>query len=109
MKNHNVKAVGYEYSPFLYILSQIKRLSHPKKKDIKFKFKSYFFEDLSEGDVIFCYILPTFMDKLKSKFEKELKSGTIIVSNTFQLKGWEPIKIIDTGNKSRPVYIYKKN
>ena len=46
------------------------------------------------------------MEKLKDKLLKELKSGTKIISYTFEIKGWMPYAIIEE-NKKLPVYFYK--
>ena len=35
------------------------------------------------------------MEKLKEKFLKELKPGTIIISNTFAISGLKPTQIIE--------------
>jgi hypothetical protein len=39
--------------------------------------------DLSEADVVTCYLLPETNKKLEDKLLKELKPGTRVISNTF--------------------------
>lgn len=41
------------------------------------------------------------MAELQKKFEKELRPGSIVVSNVFALPTWKPISVVDN------VYLYK--
>lgn len=54
-----------------------------------------FKENLSQYDVVFCYLLPRSLDKLKYKFEAELIPGSKVVTNSFRVKGWKPKQILD--------------
>ena len=40
-----------------------------------------------------CYLYPGAMRQLKEKFIKELKPGTMIISNTFAIPGWIPQQV----------------
>lgn len=60
--------------------------------------------DLSAASIIFCYLHSTASAALKPKFEKELKSGTRIVMESFPVMGWKPAKVID--NNGRVFYYY---
>lgn len=46
---------------------------------------NFFEQDLSEATVIFVYLVPKALNKLKSKFLKELKPGTRIISLRYQM------------------------
>lgn len=69
---------------------------------------NYFKKDLSDADMIFCYLLPEAMEKLKTKFESELKPGTRVVSRAFKLHGWIPTQRFQFGPRTVPVYLYIK-
>lgn len=60
--------------------------------------------DLSEATVVFCYLLSTASAELKPKFEKELKSGTRVVMESFPVLNWKPVKVID--DNGRIFYFY---
>jgi len=45
--------------------------------------------DLSKADIITVYLLPSIMDKLVPKLQKELKPGTRIVSHDYALEGMQ--------------------
>ena len=60
--------------------------------------------DLSEASVIFCYLCTTASAALKPKFEKELKTGTRIVMESFPIRGWKPVK--ESVTNGRDFYFY---
>ena len=60
--------------------------------------------NLSEASVILCYLYPTASAALRPKFEKELKQGTRIVMESFEIPGWEPAEV--KGKNSRRFYLY---
>ncbi len=68
--------------------------------------KNFFNANINEADIVFCFLIPKTMEKLKDKFIKELKPETKIISFAFQIKGWVPYAVIQGGRKP-PVYFYK--
>lgn len=74
---------------------------------VKVFYRDLFRADLSKADVVFCYLFSHLMPTLEKKFEKELKSGTLVISNTFPLPNWKPIQIISL-TKIDKIFIYKK-
>lgn len=93
--------IGYELSPLPWAVSALRT-----KKSLR---KDFFEADLSDAGLIVCYLYPGAMRKLKEKFENELKPGTIIISNTFQIPGWEPKQVINLRDLYRtPIYLYEK-
>lgn len=70
--------------------------------------KDFFKEPFSNADVIYCYLYPNAMQRLAPKFAKELSRGAIVYSNSFQIPGKKPMKIIDVGDWMRSkIYIYE--
>ena len=75
-------------------------------------YKSNFFErDISDATHIFVFLLPSVMDNLLQKFQKECKPGTRVVSCDFPFKKKEPLEIIDLHRSARVLgrylYIYE--
>ncbi len=64
--------------------------------------------NLSQADVIFCYLMPKGMDRLKPKLETELKPGARVFSRTFAVPGWLPMAVHCFGKYASPVYEYKR-
>lgn len=107
-KKHEVNATGFELSPFVYLIARVRKFLWKSKAQIRFaNFKNH---NLSDADVIFCYLLPETLSKLEPKLNKELKKGTKIISYAFPLKAWkETVKIAsDPANSLAPIWIYEK-
>ena len=84
------EAVGYEIHPFLVwrstVLAKILRLPNAH-----FIAKSFWDVSLSEFNVVLVYQLPRVMIRLAQKFSAELPTGARIISNSFELPGWEAV------------------
>ena len=66
--------------------------------------------DLSNATHVFSYLLPPMMDKLERKLDRELRSGTKVVSLDFPLKSRKPketVKFFDKSKQDRFIYIYE--
>jgi hypothetical protein len=100
------KIIGYEISFLFYFWSRIKILfsGYPQ---IQVKFKDLFKADFAQADIIFCFLLPKTIAKLKSKFESEMKPGSLLVSYTFKLHDHNPEKIVKISQNSLPIYLYR--
>ncbi|MDD4352746.1 MAG: 50S ribosomal protein L11 methyltransferase [Candidatus Gracilibacteria bacterium] len=88
-KRAEVTAVGYELFFFAYFLARLRNFFSRGKAKIHFRDSRKV--DLSDVDVIFCYLLPDPLKKLAPKWATELKKGSKVISYAFQIKGWKPI------------------
>lgn len=101
------KAIGVETSLFLFLFCEIRRVFQGNK-EVVFKNRSMFKEDLSRADVIYVYLLPKSLEKkLRDKLKKELKPGARVVSYVFAIKGLEPEVVDKPDEKSNPIYLYR--
>lgn len=109
----NAKYIGIENSTFPLILARLRAWWHRKitKTEIQIINQDFFHRDLSDATHIFTYLYPNVMDDLLSKFDKELKKGTRLVSVTFKFTTKQPIQEIDLGRGkyklARKIYIYE--
>ena len=99
----NVELIGIENSFWPYLLACIQSACQGLK--IKFKKKNLFKVDISEADLIYCYLNQKMMNKLAEKFKTECQTGTTIVSYEFPLLNWQAEKtvVVDGGK----IYFYK--
>ncbi len=67
------------------------RLLVQGRPNLSFHLKNFHREDLSGAALVVCFLTPPIMEKLKPKLEAELRPGALVVSNTFALRGWQPI------------------
>ncbi len=106
-KLYGAKATGFEIDPFVFFLGKLKQwLFGWKGKLIRSNFRHY---DLGNANIIICYMLPNTLAEYQEKFDNELKNGTIVVSYTFHIGSWKPIKTIkkDTKTGIKKIFIYK--
>jgi len=97
---------GYEISPAPYWFSKLRCFG----RNIHFLRHNFYEADFSAFDVVVCYLSPQHMKKLKSKLEKELPDGALIISNSFSIPDWKPleeIRISNWGYKTT-IYIYRQ-
>ena len=97
--------VAYELSflPWLWSMG-IARLTRQQR--VEFVRNDFFDTELGEADVVLCYLFPGAMERLSERLN-ELKVGSVVISNTFRLPGWEPDEIIELDDLYRtPVYRY---
>ena len=80
---YHTHAVGIEIDPLRYLWCQFLITVLGLRKRVQIIFGDLFKKDLSEADVIVCYLMPDALTKLEKKLKTELKPGTRIVSNKF--------------------------
>lgn len=80
---YHARAVGIEIDPLRYLWCQFLITVLGQRKRIRIIFGNLFTKDLSEADVVICYLMPDALAKLEKKLKKELRSGTRVVSNRF--------------------------
>lgn len=81
----NSEIVGYEISPCPFILSKIR--GWIRSKNIKVYSTNFLNENISDADIIFCYLSPNHMKQLAPLFST-LGAGKSIISCAFPLPGW---------------------
>jgi SAM-dependent methyltransferase len=104
-KRYGVRTVGYEINPLAYLKARIFSFGSNK---ITIRRQNFWEADLSDADVVFCYLYPDVMKKLAAKLIDSLKPGAVIVSSNFSLPGWVPNKILKLEHRlyNDPIYIY---
>lgn len=106
VKRYGVKGIGVEIHPLLILYSRwMSKLQGIK--DIEFRRGNLFQTDLSQAKVIFLFLLPKTVEKLKDKILQECKKDTLIISHGFKIKGLERFLIDTTERKLFSTYYYK--
>jgi len=99
-----LNATGFELSPLIYWFAKFNLFINGVKK-ANLYLCNFYHQDLSNADIVFCFLTPPAMERLKPKFEKELKSGARVVSYAFKIKGWEEYQVLDCAPPGK-IYIY---
>jgi len=106
--DYGANAVGFELSPLVYLLAQVRKFFWKSKAKIQFTdFRS---KKLNDADVIVCYLLPESLARLQSKLENELKKGARVVSYAFPIGTWEVThrEERDRAQNLAPIWVYKR-
>lgn len=81
------RAIGYELSVPTFIYAKFKSLFYP---NAKIYCRNFWSVDLSQADVIFCFLLTDTMQKFYREIWPKLKPGCLVVSNCFTIKDLTP-------------------
>jgi len=84
-KEFGATGVGIEIDPFRAFISKIKVRFFGLSDKIEIRRDTFWNYDLSEATVIFMYLIPKTLVKLRPKFLKELKPGTRVVTFVYQM------------------------
>jgi precorrin-6B methylase 2 len=61
-----------------------------------------FKKDFSTADIIFIFLLPGGIQKLEPILKKNLKKGSLVITQTFHFKNWQPLKKVLIKDSSVP-------
>jgi 16S rRNA A1518/A1519 N6-dimethyltransferase RsmA/KsgA/DIM1 with predicted DNA glycosylase/AP lyase activity len=99
---YKARAVGIELDPLRWLWCQILITLLGLRGQVEILYGDLFKQDLSEADIVFCYLLPETNKKLEGKLLGELQAGTRVVSNSFFFPG---IKEMSTKGNAK-LYIF---
>jgi SAM-dependent methyltransferase len=86
-RRYGARAVGIEIDPLRYVWCQLLITVLGLRDRVRIVYGDFFSQDLSEADVVTCYLLQSTNNELEGKFKRELAPGTRVVSNTFTFPG----------------------
>lgn len=84
-KEFGARGVGIEIDPLRFFISTIMIPIIRASDKVVIKRKNFFDEDISGATVVFVYLVPKALARLKAKFLKELKPGTKIISYKYRI------------------------
>ena len=83
---------GVETAPLVFLASWFRCLF---RKNCRIRYRSLWKVDLTQYDVVYCFLSPVPMPGLWKKAKAEMKRKALLVSNTFEIPGVAPSKIIE--------------
>jgi len=102
------RALGVEYDPALVLLSRRRAATEGVGERARFVEGDMFQADISQATVLALFLLPDNLLQLKPKFER-LRPGTRIVTNGYEIAGWQPKEVGVAGGDCVPwctAYLY---
>jgi SAM-dependent methyltransferase len=103
-RRDGVRGLGVEIDPLRVVWSRLMIRWRGLHGQVRIVRGNLFDLDLSEADVVTCYLLQKTNDRLSEKLERELQPGARIVSNTFTFAGFERI----AHDEKRAISVYRK-
>ena len=105
-KNSMAAIMGVEKNKPLHLISRFKQILNPHLK-LEFSNQDLFDLDLSDADMIYTYFSPRAYQKAQSKFEEELKKGTLFIAWRYPFESSQ-FKLIHQLKDRHTMYIYQK-
>ena len=90
-----VQAVGIEIGPIQCALIWLRAAARGFGNKIQVKWGNYLKTDLSQADVVFVYATSKEVARLAAYLEKQMKSGSRLVSISADFPEWEPFSMDD--------------
>ncbi|MEP3244835.1 MAG: class I SAM-dependent methyltransferase [Sneathiella sp.] len=84
---------GIESAPVPFLISWLLNKGIGSR-NVQFIYASFWKLDLSEFDVLYCFLSPVPMPDLFVKAKAEMKPGSLFISNSFDVPGLKPDRVI---------------
>lgn len=91
---------GYETAPLVYLMTRLRMFAQPRA-NLRIHFLSLWRADLSTFDVVYCFLSPVPMARLYAKAQREMKPGTLFISNSFAVPDVEPDEVVEVDDARR--------
>ena len=104
-KDFGAHAVGVDIDP--QRISEAKENAHRAGVEDRVEFKEgdLFEADIHDATVVTLFLLTSVNAKLRPKLLQDLKPGTRVVSNTFDMGDWKPDKTVTVGNSEETSFL----
>jgi len=105
-KRSGALGIGVELSLMQFIAAQVRRMWQ-RTPNAYILLQNIFSHDLSNANAVYLFLMPETYEKLRPKFEKELRPGTRVVSYVWPIPGWEPA-YVDKLEGAPNLYLYNR-
>lgn len=101
------KVVAYELSPLPWAFCWLRQRLAPRP-NLELRRQDFFRASFSGASLVVCYLYPGAMARLAPKLLAELAPRTPILSHTFALRGWTPVRTVQVEDLYRTrIYLYE--
>lgn len=98
--------VGFDLNHNLVEWAVANALAERVEARVKFEVRDLFTVDMSPASVITLYLLPKLNLRLRAKLWKELKVGSRVVSNAFDMGDWVPDRTFEVPTRYRRAFLW---
>src|ERR1700680_4959717 len=107
-KNFGARGVGIDINPVRIGEAKENARKAAGENLVRFEENDLFASDIREASVVTLFLLPNVNLKLRPKLLQDLKPGTRVVSNTFDMGDWKPDKEETLGGIDDEVFLSRK-
>ncbi|MDG1950719.1 MAG: class I SAM-dependent methyltransferase [bacterium] len=105
-KHHpDVEVTGVELSMLQYGVGWLQ--NQLSRSGVKMKLANAFKQDLTDTDVVYLFLMPETYEKIRPKFEAELKTGARVISYVWPIPDWEPVEINESEDSPK-LFLYQR-
>jgi SAM-dependent methyltransferase len=104
-KTFGAHAVGIDINPVRISEAKENAKKAGVENLVRFEENDLFQADIHEASVVTLFLLTHINLKLRPKLLQDLKPGTRVVSNTFDMGDWKPEKELTVGNSGEESYL----
>jgi SAM-dependent methyltransferase len=98
--------VGFDLNHNLVEWAAANALAERVEARVRFEVRDLFTVDMSPASVITLYLLPELNLRLRAKLWKELKVGSRVVSNAFDMGDWAPDRTFEVPTRYRRAFLW---
>jgi len=104
-KDFGARAVGIDIDPQRIAEAKENAKKAGVENRVRFEENDLFEADIHEATVVTLFLLSSVNLKLRPKLLQDLKPGTRVVSNTFDMGDWKPEKEVTVGDPEEQSYL----
>jgi ribosomal protein L11 methylase PrmA len=92
-REFRARAVGVEIEPIHCAAAWLWALLNGVSQHVSILRGDLLQADLRDADVVFLYLTPAFVERVRPHLESQLRPGARVVSLSFDFEGWQPTDI----------------
>jgi SAM-dependent methyltransferase len=104
-KNYGARGIGIDIDPVRIREAKKNALQAGVENRVEFREQDLFQADFHDATVVTVFLLPAINRRLRPQLEA-LKPGTRIVSNTFEIGDWKPVRELVVKNDANDDYYF---
>lgn len=104
-RRSDAQITGIENAPATWLIGYLRSL---RLKNCRWRYQDLWQTNLAEFDIAYAFLSPAPMPELWKKIQREMRSDTLLISNSFPVPGVEPICIVEVADQRHTkLYCYQ--
>lgn len=91
---------GIESAPIPMAIAKL-RMLFSRKRNVQLRYADMWGLDLSEFDMVYTFLSPAPMERLFEKVQREMKPGSIFISNSFHVPAVTPTRMVEIADRRK--------